>query len=166
MKKALSPLISGTILIVLSISIASVVAPWMYELVMTTTTDTGNTTATQVKCRSAGLDFDSDYGNYGVDWNFTGNGTDYLRAKMINTGTLDLYGFSFELTLVTVTSEDIQHYEATPTTRKTASDPLKAPRSAIIEANITPDINGSTHLLRSVKVLNAVCIGMAPELDV
>ncbi len=166
MKKALSPLISATIIIVLSISIASVVAPWMYELVMTTTTETGNTTATQVRCRSAGLDYDSDYGNYGVDWNFTGNGTDYLRAKVINTGTLDLYGFSFELTLVSAVSEEIQHHEATSTTRRTASDPLKAPRSAIIEANITPDINGSIYALRSVKVLNAVCVDMAPEVDV
>ena len=166
MMKALSPLISGIIIVVLSISIASVVAPWMYELVMTTTEETGNTTAQQVKCRSAGMDYDSEYGNYGVDWNFTGNGTDWLRAKMINTGTIDLYGFSFELTLIASASEEIQHYEATPATRKTASDPLKAPRSSIIEANITQDINSSIYFLKTVKVLNTVCSDLAPKLEV
>lgn len=166
MMKALSPLISGILIVVLSISIASVVAPWMYELVMTTTNETGSTTAQQVKCRSAGIDYDSEYGNYGVDWNFTGNGTDWLRAKMINTGTIDLYGFSFELTLVSATSEEIMHYDATPSSQKTASDPLKAPRSAIIVANITPDINSSIHLLKTVNVLNSVCVNLAAKLDV
>lgn len=166
MMKALSPIISGIIIVVLSISIASVVAPWMYELVMTTTQDTQNTTALQVKCRSAGIDYDSEYGNYGVDWNFTGNGTDWLRAKMINTGTIDMYGFSFELTLISATSEEIMHYDATPSSQKTASDPLKAPRSAIIVANITPDINSSIHALKTVKVLNTVCVNLAAKLDV
>jgi hypothetical protein len=164
--KALSPLVSGIIVVVLSISIASVVAPWMYELVMTTTLDTQNTTAQQVKCRNAGIDFDADYGYYGADWNFTGNGTDWLKAKMINTGTIDIYGFSFELTLDSASGEEIRHYDATQSSHKTASNPLKAPRSAIIEANITQDINGSVYTLRTVKVLNAVCVDLAAKLDV
>ncbi|MBN2330959.1 MAG: hypothetical protein JXC85_04020 [Candidatus Aenigmarchaeota archaeon] len=166
MVKALSPLVSGIIIVVLSISMASMVAPWMYELVFTTTNETGSTTAQQVKCRSAGIDFDSEYGNYGVDWNFTGNGTDWLKAKMINTGTIDLYGFSFELTVISPSSQKILHFDATPSTGKTASDPLKAPRSAIIEANITEDINGSVYSLMQVRVLNAVCVGLAATLDV
>jgi hypothetical protein len=166
MAKALSPLISGIIIVVLSISLASAVAPWMYELVMTTTNETGSSTAQQVKCRSAGMDFDSGYGDYGVEWNFTGNGTDWLKAKVINTGNIDLYGFSFELTVISASSQEILHFDATPTTMMTASDPLKAPRSAIIEADITGDINSSVYSLLQVKVLNAACPDLAATLDV
>ncbi len=166
MRKALSPLISVTILVVISLSLAALIAPWMYDLVTTTTNETGSSTAQQVKCRNAGLDFDSDYGDYGADWNFTGNGTDWLKAKVINTGTIDLWGFSFELTLESQSGEEIQHYEPTSSTDMTSSNPLRPPRSAIIEANITQDINDTILTLRSVRVLNGVCKDLYANLDV
>ena len=78
MLKALSPMISVTLLIVISLTLASLIAPWMYELVTTTTNETSVDVRQQIKCRSAGLDFDSQYKNYGADWNFTGNTSDWI----------------------------------------------------------------------------------------
>jgi FlaG/FlaF family flagellin (archaellin) len=169
MKRAVSPIVSVVILIVISLSIASFIAPWMYELVLTTTNETGSSTQQQIRCRNAGLDFDSAYGNYGVQSNFSGNvsanQTDWIRARVVNTGNLDLYGFSFEVTLENQSVLEIKHYESTDATEMTASYPLRPFRSAIIEANITYDINESITTLKEVKVLNSVCAEVAPSLE-
>jgi hypothetical protein len=117
-------------------------------------------------CRNAGLELDSNYGYYGVDWNFTGNGTDWLKARIENTGNIDMWGFSFELTLLSSSGDEIMHYGLTNSTEVTASVPLRPSRSAIISANITEDINSSIHTLKAVKVLNSVCDGVAPSLSV
>ncbi len=166
MRKALSPLVSVTILVVISLSIASLVAPWMYEIVTTTTNETGSDLRQQIKCRNAGLDFDPGYGSYGADWNFTGDESDWLRVKIVNTGTIDLWGFSFEVTLESQSGEEILHYDPTPATEMTASNPLRPPTSAVIEANITQDINDTISTLKAIKVLNSVCVEIAPRLDV
>ena len=164
MLKALSPLVSVVILVVISISIASLVAPWMYELVTTTTNETSTSAQQQIKCRSAGMDFDSEYGQYGVDWNFTGNESDWLEAKVVNTKNINLYGFSFEVTLESQSGEEIKHYDCTSGTEMSESNPLMPGRSAILEANITEDINDSVSTLKAVKVLNPVCPEISPSL--
>jgi hypothetical protein len=169
MKKALSPLISVTMLIVIAIVIASFIAPWMYELVSTTTNETGTSAMQEVKCRSAGLDFDSDYGYYGVYSNFsqnlTGNVTDTLRVKVVNTGSIDLHGFTIEAVLETGPEEEIMHYEPTEASQMTQSMPLRPSRSAILTANITEDINATTTALKEVRILNDVCPGVSPEIE-
>jgi hypothetical protein len=165
--RALSPLVSVVILVVISISIASFIAPWMYDLITTTANETGESTEQQVKCRNAGLDFDPGYGYYGADWNFTNeNMSDSLKVKIVNTGNIDLWGFSFELTLDSQAGKEIRHMDPTSATQKTASSPLRASMSAIIEADITEDINGSVYTLEEVKVLNTVCSYTAPALRV
>lgn len=166
MRKAVSPMISAIILVVIGISVASFVGPWMYELVTTTTNSTGNDARSQVICRSAGLDFDSNYGYYGVTWNFAGNGNDTIKAKLVNSGTVDLYGFSFEVTLDSAGGEEIKHYSPTNTTEATSSDPLRSSQSKIIEADITEDINGSYYTFKSLKMLNTVCVGTTAYMDV
>ena len=157
LQKGLSPIISVTILIVISLAIAAMVGSWMFNIVSDTTNTTSSNTRQQIKCRYAGLDFDSSYGTYGVQWNFTGGTGDVLKVKALNTGTVDLYGFSFELTLESDDGYGIMHYIPTPATEITESDPFTASRSAIIEANITADINSSVYTLRQVKLLNSVC---------
>ena len=164
--KALSPMISTVLLIVIAISITALVAPWMYEMVTTTTNQTGYDTQQQIKCRNAGLDFDSGYGNYGVDWNFTGNGTDWIRANVVNTGNINLWGFSFEVTLESQSGKEIRHYATIQDTALSEINPLKPSESAIIQANVTDDINGSISSLVEVKVLNAVCVLIAPSVKV
>jgi hypothetical protein len=164
MKKALSPLVSATILVVIALSIAAIIAPWMYELVTSTTNQTGSDLRQDIKCRNAGLDFDSNYGYYGADWNFTGNGTDWLKVKVVNTGNVDLFGFSFEITLDSQSGEEIKHYDPTTATEIPDTNPLRPSRSAIIDANITQDINSSISTLKAVRVLNSVCSGLSAYL--
>lgn len=166
MRKAVSPIVSAILLITVSISIISIVAPWMYELVTTTTNTTSSTTQQQIKCRNAGLDFDSNYGYFGVDWNFTGNGTDFLNAKLVNTGNVNLWGFSFEVTLESQSGEEIKHYNFTDPTKIESADPLRPSMSAIAGADITEDINGTVYTLKAIKLLNSVCVEIAPALTV
>ncbi len=167
--KALSPIVSVVILIVISLSIASLVSTWMYKLVTTTTNETGSTTQQMVRCRNAGLDFDTNYGYYGVQSNFSGNvsanGTDWIRIKIVNTGAIDLYGFTVEATLLNNSMEQIEHYSLTSASEKTSSYPLRSSESAIITANITYDINESTTTLADVKILNTVCPEVAPSIE-
>jgi FlaG/FlaF family flagellin (archaellin) len=169
MRKGLSPIISVTILVVIAISIASFVAPWMYGIVTDMTNQTGTGAEKQVRCMKAGLDFDSSYGDYGVDYNISTNATegesDWIKAKIVNTGSIDLYGFTMEVTLETDSSEAIEYYELTDATQLTSSDPLRPSRSAIIEANLTSDINESESTLKSVKVISQVCPEAAPSVE-
>jgi len=162
--KGVSPIVSALLLIVISISIASVVAPWMYELVLTSANSTSSDTAQQIRCRNAGLDFDSAYGNYGAVWNFTGNGTDYIYAKVVNTGTSDLWQLSIEAELESGSGKTIAHYALTDETAIGFTDPLKPSYSAIISANITSDVNGTAYGLSGLRVLNAACPNVAPSL--
>ena len=165
MRKALSAIISTLLLIVISISIIATVAPWMYELTVGTTNSTATDTMQQIRCRNAGYDFDTSYGSYGADWNFTGNGTDWLKAKITNTGNLDLFGFSFEATLDSDAGPEILHLDPTPAAPG-ASNPLRPSSSVILFTNITQDINGSYYSLKAVKVLNAVCPLVSASVDV
>ena len=166
MRKALSPIVSVVILVVITISIASMVAPWMYELVTTTANQTGTNAQQQVMCRNAGLDFDTGYGYYGVKYNFSANvsanESDWIKAKIVNTGSINLYGFTIEATFINGSTEEIHHYSLITGSDVPASDPLRPSESAIIAANITYDINGTTTTLKDVKILNSVCSEVAP----
>lgn len=168
MPKGLSPLISVAVLIVISISTASLIATWMYGLTVSTANETQSSTEKLVRCRSAGLDFDPSYGYYGVDYNLSGNATpgnrDWIRAKVTNTGNLDLYGFSFEVELLNGTEELIEHYEATAESQKTAANPLRPGRSAIITADIETNMNESTTSITEVRVINPVCPDLSPSI--
>ncbi len=167
--KALSPIVSVVILIVISLSIASLVAPWIYELVTTTTNQTGTDAQQQVRCRSAGLDFDSDYGNYGVMSNFSlnvsANESDWIRAKIVNTGNIDLYGFTFEVLIENGTEEQIMHYDPTESSQFTFSYPLRPSMSSLIVANISDDWNDSTATLKEVKIITSSCPEVSSEVE-
>jgi len=154
----ISPLISTVILVGITLTIATFVVPWAFELA----TSTANTTATeadvQIRCQNAAYDFDSSYGTYGISWNFSGTGgADSLSVKIINTGTVNLYNFSVEL--FTNTSE-IFEFTINSTYQKTASNPLKPGRSAILYGLVNTDINGTIYKLR---ILNDVCQHIAIE---
>jgi flagellin-like protein len=167
--KGISPIVSVVVLIVISLSIASLVAPWMYELVLTTANETGTSAQQQVRCRSAGLDFDSDYGYYGVQSNFSlnvsANESDWIKARIVNTGNINLYGFTFEVLIENGTEEHIMHYDATDSSQQLPSDPLRPSMSAIITANITEDWNETIAVLREVRILNPVCPEVSPSIE-
>jgi FlaG/FlaF family flagellin (archaellin) len=169
MVKGLSPLISVTVLIAIALTTAAFMAGWIYNLTASTTNQTSSDAQNMVLCRSAGLDFDTSYGDYGIDYNLSGNGTqgsqDWIRAQVRNTGSVNLYGFSFEVTLDSGSGTEINYYDPTPGSQKTVANPLKPGRSAIITANVTPDLNGSEVSLIEVRIVNTMCPGASPSAE-
>ena len=154
MRAGVSPLISMVILVAIIFGIAAFVAPWMYTMVTSVTNETAATTGQELQCQNTAYDFDTDFATFGVDWNFTG-ATDSLSVKVINTGNINLYGFSFELELNrTVGNPEIKYFEVNETSQRTAMNPLKPGQSAILEAVMDQDLNGT---LVKLKVLNPVC---------
>ena len=101
-------------------------------------------------------DFVQDYGTNGVDWSFTGS--DYLRVKIKNYGTNNVYGFSFEFELA---DYSLIRFKATDASQKTMVNPLRPQESTIIEADITQDL---TQDLRKVSVRNSMdCVPVSLE---
>ena len=150
--KGLSPLISTVIIIGIVLAIATFIAPWAFELATSTANTTATETENQIKCQNAGYDFDTSYGTYGANWNFSETGgEDTLSVKISNTGTINLYNFSVE---VETNTSEIFDFAINNTYQKTASSPLKPGQSTILHAMINVDINGT---LTRVRVLNDVC---------
>ncbi len=147
--RGISPIISVVILIVVIFSIAATVGPWMYNIVTTTTNQTSTDVDMQLLCQNTAYDFDTDYATFGVNWSESSN---ILTVKIINTGTINLYNFSFEIIL---NSTIIRYFNATVDTQKTTANPLKPGQTTMVEAYNTTVIVGST--LNEVKILNEVC---------
>jgi len=151
-------MISAVILILIAISLASIIAPWAYELVTNTTGNVGENTVSELECQNAAYDFVTTYGTYGVMWNFTDQGHN-LNVSIKNTGTVTLYNLSFE---IRHNDTNITHWDATTSTRKTSSNSLKPSQTCIIAADITTDLNGT---LNEVTILNDVCPGVSVSND-
>ncbi len=158
-------MISAVILILIVIAMAAVVGPWALDLASEAATGAGGTAEQHLICQQTAYDFDSDYGINGVDWNFTGtNGT--ITAKIINTGSQNLYNFSFELTMQTPEGEKLIVYpevNVTSDTQKTKANPLKPGSSHILHGEIE-GINETWSLIK-VKIINAVCPRVSPTLE-
>ena len=149
--KAISPLISVIILIGIVVAIGSMLSPWVTRLVLTAMYGASNDTQTRELCRNTAYDFDTSYGNLGLEWDF---GSDMLRAKIENTGTINLHGFSFELETETAGGMNIYDFLPRDTSQRTKTNPLKPGQDVILEANITESVSGT---LREVKILNEAC---------
>ncbi len=163
--RGVSPIISVVILILIVISMAAVVGPWILELAGETAGGAGGSATQQIICQRTAYDFDSNYGTSGVDWNFTGtNGT--ITAKIVNTGSQNLYNFSFELTMQTPSGEKLIVYpevNITGGTQKSKTDPLKPGSSHILYGEIS-NINDTWSLTR-VKIINVVCPRVSPSAE-
>lgn len=151
-QKAVSPLISAILVIAIIVSIAGMLGPWATNLSRRSVNNTGGNIENQITCQNIGYDFDSSYGNSGVDWDFSGQ-NDWLKAKIINTGTINLHSLSFQLY---IQGEGYKFFQAKQ--EITPENPLKPGKSAIIEANITEDISGQ---LTEARILNGVCKGFS-----
>lgn len=146
--KAISPLISAVMVIVIALALAAFIAPWAFEIARQQTNQTGGYTEQQTICRNTAYDFDTNYGTNGVNWTSTGT-NDNLTAKIINTGYQNLYDFSFELV---INDTIILRPNITDVTQKTSTNPLEPGQSAFLDT-IT-NISGT---LNEVKILNIVC---------
>jgi lipopolysaccharide export LptBFGC system permease protein LptF len=148
--KGVSQLISAVMLIVVTIAIMGLIAPWALNIARTSTNQTSGNIDMQLLCQNIGYDFDNNYGTSGIVWNFTGSNTT-LKAKITNTGTINVYGFIFD---ITINNSLIYEVYANSTSQKTQANPLKPGQSAILEMNITSDYNDT---LTDVRIRNSVC---------
>ena len=157
----ISPLISTVIIIGISLVIATFVVPWAYDLAVSTSNTTATETDLQIKCQNAGYDFVTSYGTNGASANFSGtSGADILSVSITNTGTINLYNFSIE---VTTNTSEIFEFGINSTYQKTPNSPLKPGRTTILHAVMNIDINGT---LSTVRVLNEVCKHISVKQDV
>ncbi|MCJ7817061.1 MAG: hypothetical protein MUP55_04355, partial [Candidatus Aenigmarchaeota archaeon] len=94
--KAVSVLLSAIIVIGIIVVIAGLVGSWALNFAGRQVNNTGGNVNNQITCQSTAYDFDSSYGNSGVDWDFSGT-NDWLKAKIMNTGQINLHSFSFQI---------------------------------------------------------------------
>ena len=164
MKKlsGVSPIISTVIVILIVMGIAALVSPWAFNIAYNTTNQTAEHQRQQLVCQNVAYTFNTNYGTHGLTWNLSGS-PDTLDAQIINTGTINLRDFSFELTLNTTAGYAIYHFDVNSTYQKTSANPLLPGQSAILKANLTQDLNGT---LKYVKILNGVCRSVYIEQEV
>jgi len=149
----ISPIISAVLLIAVIFTISAFVSPWIFNLARDVTNQTQTDTQTDIKCNNAAYDFQTSYGENGVEWHFsTVNNT--LGAKIRNTGTINLYNFSFELTF---NETIIEYFDAKAESQRTSANPLKPGQTAFLNASFTKDVNDT---LTEIKILNVVCLNV------
>ena len=151
--KGVSPLIATIIVISLAFMLGALIAPYTFNLVSNTTITTGDDVRDTIRCRNLAYDFVTSYGTNGIVWNFSTNIT-VIEARIINTGTQNIYNFSFELYVNTSSGDMIYYYDTNSTFQKTESSPLKPGQSTIIKAGISEDLNGT---LKELKIRNEAC---------
>ncbi|MBI4021177.1 MAG: hypothetical protein HY369_02960 [Candidatus Aenigmarchaeota archaeon] len=159
--KGMSSLISTVLLIAIVFGLATVISPWAFKLSTDVANQTQTTTLNQITCQSAKYDFDSSFATNGI--NYTFSGSDKIDAKVVNTGTINLHGFSLEAEIQNGSSISIKQLTINQSSQKTAALPLKPGQSAILIGNISEDLSGT---LLSLKVLNGVCPEKFITLDV
>lgn len=161
--RGISPIISTVLLVAIVLLMAVVVGPWALKLALEASGGATQDVERDLLCRQTSYAFDSDYGNSGVTWaaNQT-NGT--VSAKITNTGSQNLYGFSFEMAMQTPTGLRLVIYPSvniTNETQRTKANPLKPGYDWIIEADVI-NIN-DTWSLTEVKLINDVCPKVSPS---
>ena len=161
--KGISPLISTVLLIGIVILMATVIGPWALKIATEASQGAGGDVEQELLCRQTAYAFDSDYGSSGVAWNFSGtNGT--VSAKIVNTGSQNIYNFSIELLMQTPVGAKLVIYpevNITNETQKTKANPLKPGYAWIVEADVV-NIN-DTWSLTEVKLINEVCPRVSPS---
>jgi archaellum component FlaG (FlaF/FlaG flagellin family) len=158
-RTGVSELISVVTLVVIVLAIGAFVAPWALSLVRSSANTTGTNVDTELLCQNVAYDFDNSYGTNGLVWNLTASNST-LSAKVVNTGTVNLYNFTFD---ITINGSYIYEVGVNTSSQKTASSPLKPGQAAILVMNITQDYNNT---LTNVRIRNAVCAGKSIDKDV
>jgi len=157
--KGVSELVSTVVLIVVALAIGAMLSPWAFNLARTSANQTSSNTEMQLLCQNVGYDFDNNYGTNGLVWNLTGSNTT-LKAKIINTGTINLYSFAFD---IIINDSIIYEVGVNTTSQKTQASPLKPGQTTILVMNVTQDYNDT---LTEVNIRNAVCPGRSITRDI
>jgi len=124
--KGISTLIAFIILVAITFTIAAMMNPWLFR----TITEEGENLNenSQFVCRNVQYSFIRAYGTEGMDFSLCTEPR-YVRAKIKNFGSIDLYNFSF--ILVFNDSEII--IPVTQETQATDSNPLRPQEERLIE---------------------------------
>lgn len=162
-RKGISPIISTVLMILVAVMIAAFVGPWSVNLATTTSNASADNAMTQINCQNTFYDFSTDYGNNaGVNITVVGGNIWELKAKIENTGTRNVYGFSFQLS----NSSEIFNCDVTSATQKTSADPLRPGEECILDAYLTGSCYNISDTLTKVKIINNVCSRNSPSLDI
>jgi hypothetical protein len=143
--KGVSELLSVVIIIGVIVVIAGLVGPWAMDLGRNSANRTQGSVDNQITCQSTAYDFDSSYGSNGVDWSLPSG---WMKAKVLNTGTISLHSFSFQ---VYIQGTGYRFFQA----RGQGQDSLLRPgESVLLDAIINESLSGE---VTEVKILNGVC---------
>lgn len=145
--KGVSVLLSTIIVIGLIVTIAGLIGPWAMNFSKRQVNNTQGNVDNQISCQNTAYDFDASYGSNGVDWDFSG-ASDWLKAKVVNTGSINLHSFSFQIYINGTGYKFLQAKDQGP------DRVLKPGQSVILEAQISENLQGQ---LSEVKILNGMC---------
>lgn len=152
MLKALEPIISAVLLVSIVLVVSAAVSIWYIGFVNKTVKGEEARITESIECGHAGIDFDSSKDG-GIRWDFSGpKAGDYLDVWLSNTGSVNLYGFSFEV--LAEQSGSLEIFVLNPENDATIANPLKPGQSRLFRANVTGDISG---IMKSIRVLNSAC---------
>jgi hypothetical protein len=125
--KGITTLIAFIILVAITFAIAAMVNPWLYRTITDEGEDMGDE-ADQFICRNVQYAFMRSYGTEGMDFSLCTQPR-YIRAKIKNYGSMDLYDFSFVL----VFNDSEITIPVTQETQSTESYPMRPDDEMIIE---------------------------------
>ncbi|MBI2674820.1 MAG: hypothetical protein HYX24_00040 [Candidatus Aenigmarchaeota archaeon] len=152
MLKALEPIVSAVLLVSIVLVASAAVSIWYIGFVNKTVKGEAAGITESIECGQAGIDFDSARGR-GIRWDFSGPRTgDYLDVWLSNTGSVNLYGFSFEV--LAEQNGNLEIFIFSPENDATIVNPLKPGQSRLFRAKMTDDVSG---MMKSIRVLNSIC---------
>jgi len=126
--KGISTILAFIVLIAITFSIAAMMNPWLFRAINDETDYIGNESETNIVCRNVQYSLVRGYGSEGIHMSLC-EAPRYIRAKIKNYGSTNLYGFSF--TLVYNESEII--IPVTQESQITESNPMRPGDEIIIE---------------------------------
>ncbi|MBI4173184.1 MAG: hypothetical protein HY519_00520 [Candidatus Aenigmarchaeota archaeon] len=151
-RKGLSEMLSAILLIGMAAGAALLLSGWAESFIRQTAGNGNQQVAQELACRNAGLSLDSGFGNAGISWDFAAD-PDVLEVQVLNTGSIDLYGFSI---IAVIDNQGLasQLLAVEQGYQKTLQEPLKPGRSAVLKAAITEDLAGA---LKEIIVASSAC---------
>ncbi len=153
MVKGLEPLVSAVLFLSIVLATSAFVSMWYIEFAGKNVKRETSRMSEGIECGQAALDFDSSETGGGIRWDFSGSReTDYLEAWLVNTGSVNLYGFVFEAFVDQIDGTHI--FVLQPEKDATIADPLKPGRPRLFKAKLTEDVQGE---LKRIRVMNGAC---------
>jgi len=127
--RGISTLMGFIMLIAITFSIAAMMSPWLFRTIDDETDNIGNQSETSFVCRNIQYSLMPGYDDNGIQMSICDQPR-YIRAKIKNYGSSDLYGFSF---ILVYDNSEIQ-VPVTEESQVVESNPMRSGDEIIIEA--------------------------------